>query len=133
MHVTQANCSTIWHKICLPPKKTLYLTREHVIICLISYSLELVLPDMDWSVNNSPNQSESKTTEKGLTFTSPLIFCCKLLVTTCCQNNTIESHKSVISVIEIRGIATFDINVHFCCGLMWNSVTMHRMKQNRKV
>ena len=39
----------------------------------------------------------------------------------------------MISVIKIRGIATFDINVHFCWGLMWDSVTMHRMKQNRKV
>ena len=98
-----------------------------------SYSLELVLSDIDWSVHNSPDQSESKTTEKGLTCTGALIFCCTLLVKTCCQNNAIESHKSVISVIKIRGIATFDINVHFCWGLMWDSVTMHRVKQNGKV
>ena len=78
-------------------------------------------------------KSESKATEKGLTFTGALIFYCTLLVTTCCQNNAIESHKRVISVIKIRGIATFDINVHFCWGLMWDSVTLHRMKQNRKV
>ena len=53
------------------------------------------------------------------------------LVKTCCQNNAIESHKSVISVIKIRGIATFDINVYFCWGLMRCSVTMHKLKQNR--
>ena len=41
-----------------------------------------------------------------------------LLVKTCCQNNAIESHKSVISVIKMRGIATFDINAHFCPGLI---------------
>ena len=52
---------------------------------------------------------------------------------TCCQNNATEGHKSVISVIKIRGIETFNINAHFCSGLMWDSVTMHRMKQNRKV
>ena len=83
-------------------------------------------------MHNSP-QSESKTTEKGLTFTGAFIFCCTLLVKTCCQNNAIESHKSVISVIKIRGIAVFFyINVHFCWGLMRDSVTMHRLKQNRK-
>ena len=38
----------------------------------------------------------------------------------------------MISVIKIRGIVTFDINVHFCLGLMWDSVTMHRMKQKKK-
>ena len=80
----------------------------------ISYSLELILPDIDWSVHNSPDKLENKNTEKGLTFTSALIFCCTLFVKTCCQNNATESHKSVISVIKIRGIATFDINVHFC-------------------
>ena len=72
-----------------------------------------------------------QTTEKGLTFTGALIFCCMLLVKTCCQNNAIESHKSVISVIKIRGIATFDINVYFCWGLMRYSVTMQKLKQNR--
>ena len=91
------------------------------------------MSDIDWSVHTSPDQSESKNTEKGLTFTGALIFCCTLLVKTCCQNNARESHKSVISVIKTKGIAIFDINVHFCCGLMWDSVTMHRMKQNRKV
>ena len=39
----------------------------------------------------------------------------------------------MINVIKIGGIATFDINVHFCWRLMWDSVTMHRTKQNRKV
>ena len=34
--------------------------------------------------------------------------------------------------LKIRGIATFDINVHFCWCLLWNSVTILRMKQNRK-
>ena len=58
-------------------------------------------------MHNSPDQSESKTTEK-IDF-SALIFCCTLLVKTCCQNNAIESHKRVISVIKIRGIAIFDI------------------------
>ena len=63
-----------------------------------SYSLALVLPDIDWSVHNSPDQLESKTTEKGLTCTGDLIFCCTLLVkykirNACCQNNAIESHK----------------------------------------
>ena len=67
----------------------------------------LVLPDIDWSVYNSPDQSESKITEKGLTFTGALIFYCTLLVKTCCQNNAIVSHKSVISVIKIRGKAIF--------------------------
>ena len=81
----------------------------------MSYSLEPVLPDIDWSVHNSPDQSESKNTEKGLTVTGALIFCCTFLVKSCCQNNAIESHKSVISVINIRGIA------------------MNRMKQNRNV
>ena len=38
----------------------------------------------------------------------------------------------MINVIKIRGIATFDINVHFCSGLMWDSVTMHRMKQTKQ-
>ena len=52
---------------------------------------------------------------------------------TCCQNNAIEGHKSVISIIKIRGIATSNINAHFCSGLMWDSVTIYRMKQNRKV
>ena len=93
----------------------------------MSYSLEPVLPDIDWSVHNSSDQSENKNTEKGLTVTGALIFCC------CCQNNAIESHKSVISVIKIKGIATFDINVHFCWVLMWDPVTMHRMKQNKNV
>ena len=37
-------------------------------------------------------QSESKNTKKGLTVTGALIFCCTLLVNTCCQNNAIESH-----------------------------------------
>ena len=72
-----------------------------------TYSLELVLPDIDWSVHNSPDQSESKNTEKGLTFTGALIFYDTLLVKTCCQNNAIGSHKSVISVIKIRDIAFF--------------------------
>ena len=95
-------------------------------------ALELVLPDIDCSVHNSPDQSECKNTEKGLTFTGVLIFCCILLVKTYCKNNAIESHKGVISVIKIRGIATFDIKVHFCSGLMWDSVTMHRMKQTKQ-
>ena len=100
----------------------------------MSYSLEHVLPDIDWSVHSSPDQSESKNTRKnGLTFTGALIFCYTLLVHTCCQNNVTESHKTFISVIKIRGIATFDINVHFYWGLMRVSVTMHRMKQNRNV
>ena len=100
----------------------------------MSNSLELVLPDNDWLVHNSPDQSESKNTEKGFIFTDALIFCCTLLVKSCCQNNAIESHKSVISVTKIRGNATFDINVHSCWCLMWDSVTtMHRMKQNRNV
>ena len=38
----------------------------------------------------------------------------------------------MVNVIKITGIATSDISVHFCWSLMWNSVTMHRMKQNRK-
>ena len=75
-----------------------------------------------------PDQSESKKAEKGLTFTCALIFCRTLLVKTGCQNNAIDSDKSVVSVIKIRGVATFDGNVHFCWGLMWDSVTMHRMK-----
>ena len=83
-------------------------------------------------MHNSPDQSESKNTEKRLTFTGALIFCCTLLVKTRCQNNAIENYKSVISVIKIRGIATFYINVHFCLGLMWDSVTMHRMKQTKQ-
>ena len=89
----------------------------------MSYSLKHVLPD-------SPDQSESKNTEKGLTVTGALIFCCTLLVKTC-QKNAIESHKSMISVIKIRGIATFYINVHFFWVLKWDSVTMHKMKQNK--
>ena len=68
------------------------------------------------SVHNSPDQSESKNTEKGLTFTGALIFCCTLLVKTCYQNNAIESHKSVISVIKIRGIAIFDNSVCISVG-----------------
>ena len=75
--------------------------------------------------------NQKQTTEKGLTFTGALIFCCMLLVKTCCQNNATESHKSVISVIKIRGIATFDINVYFCWGLKRCSVTMHKLKQNK--
>ena len=51
-------------------------------VTLYSYSLGLVLPDIDWSVHNSPDLSESKNTEKGLTFTGALIFCCTLLVRT---------------------------------------------------
>ena len=58
-----------------------------------TYSLELVLPDIDWSVHNSHDQSESKNTEKGLTFTGALIFYCTLLVKACCQNNAIGSLK----------------------------------------
>ena len=38
----------------------------------------------------------------------------------------------MISIIKIRGIATFDINVHQCSGLMWDSVTMHRMNQTKQ-
>ena len=77
---------------------------------------------------------KARTQKKGLIFTGALNFCCTLLVKTCCQNNAVESHKSVISlVIKIRGIATFDINVHFCWGLMRDSVTIHRTKRNRKV
>ena len=49
-----------------------------------------------------------------------------------CQNNAIESHKSVISVIKIRGNATFDINAHFCWGLMWDSVIMHWNEAKQK-
>ena len=69
------------------------------------------MPDINWSVHDSPDQSENKNTGKGLTFTGALIFCDTLLVKTSCQNNTIESHKSVTSVIRIRGIATFDIQI----------------------
>ena len=54
------------------------------------------------------------------------------LYKTYCKNNAIESHKGVISVIKIRGIATFDIKLHFCSGLMWDSVTVHRMKQTKQ-
>ena len=38
----------------------------------------------------------------------------------------------MIGVIKIRGIVTFDINVHFCLGLMWDSVTMQRMKKTKQ-
>ena len=38
----------------------------------------------------------------------------------------------MISVIKIRGIATFVISVHFCWGLMRDSVTIHRLKQKQK-
>ena len=38
----------------------------------------------------------------------------------------------MISVIKIRGTAIFYINVHFSWGLMRDSVTMYRLKQNRK-
>ena len=95
----------------------------------MSYSLELVLPDIDWSVHNSPDQSESKNTEKGLTFTGAVI------LHTSCKNmlSKICNRESVISVIKNEGIATFDLNVHFRWSFMWDSVTMHRMKQNRNV
>ena len=83
-------------------------------------------------MHNRPDQSESENTEKGLTFTGALIFCSTLLAKTCCQNNAIENYKSVISVIKIRGIATFYINVHFCLGLMWDFVTIHRMKRTKQ-
>ena len=99
---------------------------------IYSYILELVLPDIDCSAHNSPDQSESKNTKKGLTFTIALIFCCTLLVKTCCQNNAIENYKSVISVIKIRGISKFYTNVHVCSGLVWDSVTMHRTKQTKQ-
>ena len=84
-------------------------------------------------MHSNPDQSENKITEKGLTFTGALIFWGTLLVKTCCQNNAIESHKSGISVIKIRGIATFDINVHFGSGLIRDSMTIHRLKQDRKM
>ena len=83
-----------------------------------TYSLELVLPDIDWSVHNSPDQSESKNTEKGLTFTGALIFYCTLLVKTCCQNNAIGNHKSVISVIKIRDIVFFFLFIYQCAFLL---------------
>ena len=43
------------------------------------YSLELVLPDIDWSVHNSPDQSESKNKEKGLTLTGAQSDFCLLM------------------------------------------------------
>ena len=67
------------------------------------------MPDIDWSVHDSLDQSENKNTGKGLNFTGALIFCGMLLVKTCCQNNTTESQKRVKSVIKNRGIATSDI------------------------
>ena len=77
------------------------------------------MPDIDWSVHNSPDQSESKNTEKELTFTGALIFYCTFLVKTCCQNNAIDSHKSVISVIKIRGIfISMCISVEASCGIL---------------
>ena len=61
--------------------------------------------------------------------------CFDLLLHTSSKNmlskHAIASHKSVISVIKNWGIATFDISVCFCWGLMRYSVTMHRLKQNR--
>ena len=60
-------------------------------------------------MHDSHDQSEKKNTGKGLNFTGALIFCDTRLVKTCCKNNGIESHKSVTSVIKIRGIATFNI------------------------
>ena len=56
-----------------------------------------------------------------------LIFCCKLLVKTCCQNTAIESHKNVISVIKIRGILQFltlmCISRGASCGIiLWLSI-----------
>ena len=90
------------------------------------------MPDIGWSVHNSPDQSSSKTTVKGLNVTGALIFC-TLLVKHVIKTIQIEGHKSVISVIKITGIATFDINMHFCWGLMRDSVIMHRLKQTRKM
>ena len=124
----------IVYGICMPPRiDNLSEQRACHNMSYIHTAWRFIMPDIDWSVHNSPDQSESKNTEKGLTFTGALIFCCKLLVKTCCQNNAIESHKSVLNVIKIRGIATFGINVRFCWGLMWDFVTMHKTKQNRKV
>ena len=37
------------------------------------------------------------------------------------------------NIIQIRGIAIFDINVHFCLGLMWDSLTVHRLKRNSTI
>ena len=111
-------------------KLTLYLNREHVVIYLIviqpracSARYWLFSAQQSWPIRKQ---------EQGLTFTGTLILCCTLLVKTCCQNNAIESYKSVISVIKIRGISTFYVNVHVCSGLMWDSVTMHRMKQTKQ-
>ena len=69
----------------------------------------------------SPDQSESKNTEQGLTFTDALIFCCSLLETTCCQNNAIESHKSVMSIIKLgilQLLILMCISVGASCGIL---------------
>ena len=59
-------------------------------------------PDIDWSVHDSPDQSEKTkkkkkkkktTTTKGLNCTGALILCGTLLVKTCCQNDATESQK----------------------------------------
>ena len=123
---------TVWDMTCmpLPEQRACHkMSNIHTVWSLFFQTLT------DQSMHNSPDQSESKSQKKKkrLTFTGALIFCCTLLVKTCCQNNATESHKSVISVIKIRGISTL---ISVCISvwrLMWDSVTIHRMKQSRNM
>ena len=74
----------------------------------------------NWLVSEQQSQPIRKQSHrKGINFYK----CFDLLLHASCNNMLSkqcnrESNKSVISVIKIRGIATFDINVHFCWGLM---------------
>ena len=67
------------------------LTEIYSVFCNIRTVWSSVLSDIDWSVHDSPEQSEiiiikkKHTQEMNQLFTGALIFCGTLLVKICCQ------------------------------------------------
>ena len=113
--------------------RLLYLNRAHVIICLI-FIQPGACSARYWLVSSQQSRPIRKQKhKKGINFYRCFDLQRHTSCKTYCQNNAIEGHKSVISVIKMRGIATFNINAHFCSGLVWDSVTMHTEAKQKSV
>ena len=70
--------------------------------------------------------------------TGALIFGCTLLVKPCCQNNAIESHKSVISVVKNSGIKlqlliSMCISVGASCGILWPCIEWSKTENVKEI
>ena len=107
--------STEMYGTCVPPRiDTLSEQSMSYVMqpgaCSARYMYWLVSAQQSWPIRN-------KNTKKGLTFKGALIFCCTLLVKTCCQNDDKWLCHNYWGVLQL--LITMCISVGASYGILW--------------